>query len=97
MLDGKTWKLKGLWSKQSVKYGYDFWYQYKDNTLISTEWGKPSSWWKGFDPSLLKSGMNCELMATIVSHFKPYTSSFTVLVLDHCGSVGRVVSLSVKN
>lgn len=67
LLDGKTWKLKGVWGDKNVKYGYDFWYQYRDNTLISTEWGKPSTWWKGFDPSLLKSGMLLGLL-----HFKVF-------------------------
>lgn len=58
VLDGKTWKLKGLWHKpeDARQYGYDFWYQYKFNTLISTEWGNPSCWWKGFDPAQAKTG-----------------------------------------
>lgn len=55
---GKTWKLKGLWHKpeDAVKYGYDFWYQYHHNVLISTEWGSPNAWWKGLDPSRVKQG-----------------------------------------
>ena len=57
---GKTWKLKGLWHKkeEATKYGYDFWYQYRDNVLISTEWGSPLAWWKGLDPSRVKEGQD---------------------------------------
>ena len=57
---GKTWKLKGLWHKKedATKYGYDFWYQYRDNVLISTEWGSPLAWWKGLDPERVKEGQD---------------------------------------
>ncbi|XP_067951504.1 methanethiol oxidase-like isoform X1 [Watersipora subatra] len=61
VLDGKTWKLKGTWGDQTVKYSYDFWYQYRENTLISTEWGKPSSFWKGLDPALVKTDYGSDL------------------------------------
>jgi len=56
ILDGKTWKLKGTWGNTDVEYGYDFWYQYKFNCLISTEWGNPQKWWYGLDVSTVQQG-----------------------------------------
>lgn len=53
MLDGTTWKVKGTWNSEEdvTKFGYDFWYQYKFNTLISTEFGAPVCFWNGFNPA----------------------------------------------
>jgi len=52
LLDGKTFKPKGLWpagEEDVVTYGYDFWYQPYHNVMISTEWGHPRSFFKGLD------------------------------------------------
>lgn len=59
IVDGQTWKLKGSWNtpEDSRKYGYDFWYQYKFDTLISTEYGCPQCWWNGFNPAEVAGGM----------------------------------------
>ena len=53
VLDGQTWKVKGCWEKggDTLPFGYDFWYQYKFNILISTEFGCPQAWWKCFNPA----------------------------------------------
>jgi len=40
----------GLWSEQSVPYGYDFWYQPKFNVMISSEWGAPNEFKQGLIP-----------------------------------------------
>jgi selenium-binding protein 1 len=44
-------QVKGTWSKESVEFGYDFWYQPFFNILVSTAWGAPAEFFKGFDPS----------------------------------------------
>ncbi|KAL9648290.1 hypothetical protein ABK040_001707 [Willaertia magna] len=40
---------------KNLKYGYDFWYQPYHNIMVSTEWGSPSAFTKGFDPKLVDS------------------------------------------
>jgi selenium-binding protein 1 len=50
LLDGKTFDIKGIWNKdKSVEFGYDFWYQPRHNVMISSEWGAPKAFKKGFD------------------------------------------------
>ena len=58
MLDGSSWQVKGAWNspEDDRKFGYDFWYQYKFNTLISTEYGSPCCFWKGFNPAEVPTG-----------------------------------------
>ncbi|KAI6661109.1 Selenium-binding protein 1-like [Oopsacas minuta] len=54
LLDDK-FDVKGTWEKEEERtdYGYDFWYQPYHNVMISSEWGEPASFTKGFDPSLV--------------------------------------------
>ena len=42
----------GRWEKSghSTPFGYDFWYQPRHNVMISSEWGEPNTFLKGFDP-----------------------------------------------
>ena len=49
LIDGETFKVKDLWNKEYAKFNYDFWYQPRHNVLISSEWGAPSAFRKGFD------------------------------------------------
>ena len=51
VLDAHTFELKGRWENGGEKpeFGYDFWYQPRKNTLISSEFGEPSAFEKGFD------------------------------------------------
>jgi len=43
---------KATWTVGKVpRYGYDFWYQPRCNVMISSEWGSPNAFKKGFDPS----------------------------------------------
>ena len=53
----ENFDIKGSWEKKEERtpYGYDFWYQPYHNVMISSEWGEPASFSKGFDPSLVDS------------------------------------------
>eukprot|EP00887_Chlorella_sp_A99_P006032 scaffold22.g6032.t1 len=48
-------QVKGSWEQlregEKIEYGYDFWYQPHFDVLISTAWGAPAEFFKGFDPS----------------------------------------------
>jgi methanethiol oxidase len=50
LLDCKDFTLKGPWSSEDAKFGYDFWYQPYHDTMVSSEWGAPKSFKKGFIP-----------------------------------------------
>lgn len=41
----------GTYAKAPTPYGYDFWYQPHFNTMVSTEFGAPSSFILGFNPA----------------------------------------------
>lgn len=56
LLDAKTFKVAGKWNKESVGFGYGFWYQPRHNVMISTEWGEPNEVLRGFDPKALATG-----------------------------------------
>lgn len=47
----KDLKVKGTWSEEETKYGYDFWYQPRLNVMVSTEWGAPGAFVNGFNPA----------------------------------------------
>lgn len=57
LLDGTTFEPKGLWNtgQEDIK-GHDFWYQPRQNMLISTEFGAPNKFTKGFDPADVAKG-----------------------------------------
>mmetsp|Transcript_19144 Transcript_19144/g.41321 ORF Transcript_19144/g.41321 Transcript_19144/m.41321 type:complete len:475 (+) Transcript_19144:158-1582(+) len=44
-------QVKGTWSPVETKYGYDFWYQPYHNIMVSSSWGTPSAFCKGFNPA----------------------------------------------
>merc|ERR1712113_132226 len=59
LLDGKTFKPKGLWvedKKDEGEFGYDFWYQPYHNVMISTEWGHPRSFFQGLNMEHVEGG-----------------------------------------
>ena len=59
LIDGKDFKLKEKWEKgKSAPFGYDFWYQPRHNVMISSEWGAPSVFKKGFDGEHVKQGQS---------------------------------------
>jgi len=47
------------WEKpgHSPKFGYDFWYQPRHNTMISSSWGAPAAFTKGFNPQHVSDGL----------------------------------------
>lgn len=49
----ENFKVKGTWNKpeDATDYNYDFWYQPRHNVLISSQWGAPKKFTKGFNPA----------------------------------------------
>ncbi len=51
MVDAKTFEVKGRWENggETPPFNYDFWYQPRKNALVSSEFGAPNAYEKGFD------------------------------------------------
>jgi selenium-binding protein 1 len=51
VLDAQTFEVKGRWENggETPSFNYDFWYQPRKNTLVSSEFGEPNAYEKGFD------------------------------------------------
>ena len=51
VLDATTFEVKGRWENggELPPFNYDFWYQPRKNTLVSSEFGEPNAYEKGFD------------------------------------------------
>jgi methanethiol oxidase len=51
VLDAKTFEIKGRWENGGERppMNYDFWYQPRKNVLVSSEFGAPNAYEKGFD------------------------------------------------
>jgi methanethiol oxidase len=51
VLDAKTFEVKGRWENGGKRppFNYDFWYQPRKNTLVSSEFAEPKAYEKGFD------------------------------------------------
>jgi selenium-binding protein 1 len=51
VLDAKTFEVKGRWENGGERppYNYDFWYQPRRNTLVSSELAGPNTYESGFD------------------------------------------------
>lgn len=43
-------------------FGYDFWYQPRHETMISTSWGAPAAFTKGFDLKDVSDGLYGKLL-----------------------------------
>src|SRR5262249_48876321 len=58
VLDAKTFELKGRWEngEQTPRFNYDFWYQPRQNALVSSEFGEPTAYDPGFDPADVAAG-----------------------------------------
>mmetsp|Transcript_17020 Transcript_17020/g.15373 ORF Transcript_17020/g.15373 Transcript_17020/m.15373 type:complete len:482 (+) Transcript_17020:60-1505(+) len=54
-------KIIGKWSQEDTNFGYDFWYQPKFNTMISTEFGTPNKFIHGFNPADISSDYGSKL------------------------------------
>jgi selenium-binding protein 1 len=51
VLDARTFEVKGRWENGGAlpPLNYDFWYQPRKNVLISSEFGEPNAYERGFD------------------------------------------------
>jgi methanethiol oxidase len=51
VLDAKTFEVKGRWENggEHPTFNYDFWYQPRKNTLVSSEFAEPNAYEPGFD------------------------------------------------
>ena len=51
VLDARTFEVKGRWENGGERppLNYDFWYQPRKNVLVSSEFGEPNAYEKGFD------------------------------------------------
>ncbi|KAG9446038.1 hypothetical protein H6P81_012166 [Aristolochia fimbriata] len=58
LLDSE-FNVKGRWEKpgHSPLFGYDFWYQPRHKTMISSSWGAPAAFTKGFDLQHVTDGL----------------------------------------
>src|SRR5438046_1151799 len=58
VVDAKTFELKGRWENggELPPLNYDFWYQPRKNTLISSEFGEPKAFEPGFDLADVQAG-----------------------------------------
>ncbi|KAF3662924.1 Selenium-binding protein 1 [Capsicum annuum] len=59
LLLDSDFNVKGRWEKpgHSPFFGYDFWYQPRHNTMISSTWGAPSAFTKGFNLEHVANGL----------------------------------------
>lgn len=56
-IDPKSFEIKGRWEKgHKPSFGYDFWYQPRHDVMISSEWGHPGCFTKGFNPAHVGEG-----------------------------------------
>ncbi|CAE8585051.1 unnamed protein product, partial [Polarella glacialis] len=57
-LDPRTLEVLGRWecAGQWPRFGYDYWYQPRHNVLISSEWGHPDCFTRGFNPADVSEG-----------------------------------------
>jgi methanethiol oxidase len=51
VLDARTFEVKGRWENGGERppFNYDFWYQPRKNTLVSSEFAEPNAYEPGFD------------------------------------------------
>jgi selenium-binding protein 1 len=58
LLDSE-FNVKGRWEKEghSPGFGYDFWYQPRHKTMISSSWGAPAAFSKGFNLQDVSDGL----------------------------------------
>ncbi|KAG7218824.1 hypothetical protein INR49_019692 [Caranx melampygus] len=58
LLDGETFEVVGNWEHpgEAAPFGYDFWYQPRQNVMVSSEWGAPKALADGFNPNHVMEG-----------------------------------------
>jgi selenium-binding protein 1 len=58
VIDAQTFEVKGRWENGGPRpaMNYDFWYQPRKNTLVSSEFGEPNAYEPGFDLADVEGG-----------------------------------------
>ena len=58
VIDARDFSVVGRWANApgDQQFMYDFWYQPRQNTLVSSEWGAPNTFKDGFDPADVAAG-----------------------------------------
>jgi len=58
LLLDQDFKIVGRWEQPNsgLEFNYDFWYQPRHNVMVSSEWGAPNTFSKGFDPKDVEAG-----------------------------------------
>ncbi|MGD9644729.1 MAG: selenium-binding family protein [Pirellulales bacterium] len=58
LLLDEQFNIVGHWekSREGMNFNYDFWYQPRLNTMISSEWAAPHTFQRGFDPKEVEAG-----------------------------------------
>jgi methanethiol oxidase len=58
VLDARDFSVAERWERDAgdMQFMYDFWYQPRQNTLVSSEWGAPNTFQDGFDPADVAAG-----------------------------------------
>lgn len=59
LLLDSNFEVKGRWEKpgHSPPFGYDYWYQPRHKTMISSSWGAPAAFTKGFNLQHVSDGL----------------------------------------
>lgn len=81
LLNGEDFSIAGNWEKEAAPFGYDFWYQPRHNVMISTEWGSPSAFKKGFNPAQVETGKTGENLKKIIAILKIRIPQFPFIFL----------------
>ena len=57
-VDARDFSIAGRWEREpdGLELMYDFWYQPRQNTLVSSEWAAPNTFLDGFDPADVAAG-----------------------------------------
>jgi methanethiol oxidase len=58
VLDARDFSIAERWERDAggLEFTYDFWYQPRQNTLISSEWAAPNTFLDGFNPADVAAG-----------------------------------------
>jgi methanethiol oxidase len=58
LLLDESFNVAGRWDKpdSGIRFNYDFWYQPRQNVMLSTEWAAPLTYFGGFNPKDVAAG-----------------------------------------
>ena len=58
VLDARDFSVAERWERDAggIEFIYDFWYQPRQNALVSSEWGAPNTFKDGFNPADVAAG-----------------------------------------